>query len=711
MTDGDPPSPGQTVGATVEEPRVGIGWRAAHVLALSSLAVTEPVLSVLGQNPTFFVAHGSGPGQVLLVAVLAAAVVPAILIPLELVVGRLRPAWAWPLHLVIVGALVALVAAGVVDDLIGTVLDDLPLVSGPLTVLVAGGAGYGVVQAYRHRPMLRSMLSALAIAPLGFLAFFAFATPAYELLFPSTVAAADVSLGDDLPPIVMVVFDELPLASVLDADATTIDADRFPNLARLAGDGVWYPNATSVAGYTHEAVPAILTGERVHDENLPPTPSGHPDSLFTFLANDYSITSHEELTGLCTPSLCEESTGLEETSGFRVLLEDLGIVAGHVALPAVLEGWLPTINDTWANFGQDPVALDQEADRLAEDRADFVEALGEFDRVGEFRAAVADIEATPEPHLTFIHSVFPHVPWSRHADGSVYPDPGNPGLDDNVWSSAAAADLALQRHLLQAQFADELLGELIARLEAEDLYDDALVVFTADHGASFTPGTHRRLPAEDSVAGLMPVPMVVKPPAADPVADHTDDRIAETIDLVPTIADFLGAPLPWEADGVSLVGPEPETHERGIYARGETVSTDEDPVDLTPVVDHIWERFGDGVGDGLQLYGLGPDGDRIGRRVRARDRGGEDGEACWSPADPVEGTRAWAGGEVDTDLDGDLDLAVVVEDRVAATTTTYAEDGRDHAVFALGDPALWPEHGSVSLWRITEDAWLEVPLC
>ena len=80
------------------------------------------------------------------------------------------------------------------------------------------------------------------------------------------------------------------------------------------------------------------------------------------------------------------------------------------------------------------MALDQEADRLAEDRADFVENLGEFDRVGAFRSAVADIEATPEPHLTFIHSVFPHVPWSRHADGSAYPDPGNPGLDDNVWS-------------------------------------------------------------------------------------------------------------------------------------------------------------------------------------------------------------------------------------------------------------------------------------
>jgi len=691
------------------EPPVSAGWRAAHVLALSGLAVTEPLLSVLGQNPTFFVAHGSGPGQVLLVALLAAVVVPAVLIPVELVVGRLRPAWAWPLHLGIVGALAALVAAGLLDDLIGTVLDDLPLVSGPVTLLAAGGAAYGFVRAYRHRPMLRSMLSALALAPLGFLAWFAFATPAHDLVFPSSVAAADVTLGPDLPPIVMVVFDELPLASLVTADAGSIDADRFPNLARLAGDGVWYPNATSVAGYTHEAVPAILTGNRVHDENLPPTPSGHPDSLFTFLADDYTITSHEELTGLCTPSLCEESTGLAEEASFSVLLEDLGIVAGHVTLPAALEGWLPTINDTWANFGQDPVALDQEADELAEDRAEFVDDLGQFDRVGEFRSAVAGIEATPEPHLTFIHSVFPHVPWNRHADGSTYLDPGNPGLDDNVWSTAAAGDLALQRHLLQAEFADELLGELLDQLESEGIYDDALVVFTADHGASFAPGTHRRLPAEENIAGVMPVPMVVKPPASAVATVHTDDRIAEIVDLVPTIADLLGADLPWEADGVSLVGAEPATHERGIYARGETVSTDEDPVDLSPVVDHTWARFG--IEGELQLYGFGPEADRIGRRVRAVDLGPEDEEACWSSAEPVAGTRAWAGGQVRADLAGDLDLAVVVDDRVVATTTTFATDERPHAVFALGDPALWPEDAPATLWRITDEGWFELPGC
>ena len=47
-----------------------------------------------------------------LYAVLAAVLVPAVLIPLELVVGRVRSSWAWPLHLGIVGVLAAwLIAA------------------------------------------------------------------------------------------------------------------------------------------------------------------------------------------------------------------------------------------------------------------------------------------------------------------------------------------------------------------------------------------------------------------------------------------------------------------------------------------------------------------------------------------------------------------------------------------------------------------------
>jgi hypothetical protein len=94
-----------------------------------------------------------------------------------------------------------------------------------------------------------------------------------------------------------------------------------------------------------------------------------------------------------------------------------------------------------------------------------------------------------------------------------------------------------------------------------------------------------------------------------------------------------------------------------------------------------------------------------------RARGGADPEACWAPADPVEGTRAWAGGHLETDLDGPVDLGIVVDETLAGTTTTYADADHDHAVLGLGDPALWPDESEPTLWRITDDTWLEIPMC
>ena len=39
-------------------------------------------------------------------------------------------------------------------------------------------------------------------------------------------------------PVVVVVFDELPLASLLDAEGR-LDPVRYPNFAALAGEGIW----------------------------------------------------------------------------------------------------------------------------------------------------------------------------------------------------------------------------------------------------------------------------------------------------------------------------------------------------------------------------------------------------------------------------------------------------------------------------------------
>ena len=49
-----------------------------------------------------------------------------------------------------------------------------------------------------------------------------------------------------------------------------------------------------------------------------------------------------------------------------------------------------------------------------------------------------------------------------------------------------------QRYLLQLGFVDRLLGRLVARLKSQGMYDDTLIVVTADHGFAWQVGVPTR---------------------------------------------------------------------------------------------------------------------------------------------------------------------------------------------------------------------------
>lgn len=61
------------------------------------------------------------------------------------------------------------------------------------------------------------------------------------------------------PPVVMLVFDEFPTISLLDAHER-IDAERYPNFAAFARTGTWFPYATASVDETGRATEALLTG-------------------------------------------------------------------------------------------------------------------------------------------------------------------------------------------------------------------------------------------------------------------------------------------------------------------------------------------------------------------------------------------------------------------------------------------------------------------
>jgi arylsulfatase A-like enzyme len=77
------------------------------------------------------------------------------------------------------------------------------------------------------------------------------------------------------------------------------------------------------------------------------------------------------------------------------------------------------------------------------------------------------------------------------------------------------------------------------------------VILVADHGVAFVPGESRRSVSLANFAQIASVPLFVKAPHQR--RGGTSDELARTIDVVPTIADYLG--VRWPAEGRSLRRP------------------------------------------------------------------------------------------------------------------------------------------------------------
>lgn len=100
-------------------------------------------------------------------------------------------------------------------------------------------------------------------------------------------------------------------------------------------------------------------------------------------------------------------------------------------------------------------------------------------------------------------------------------------------------------------YQDELLGQLIAKLESWGIWDQTMLIVTADHGdEQWEDG--RVGHGGSSRETLVHVPLLIHYPAMFPAAKITEGT--EGIDIVPTLADALGVPTDPEWQGMSLFG-------------------------------------------------------------------------------------------------------------------------------------------------------------
>ena len=494
------------------------------VFGLTGFAISQPLLSLLGDNPAVFTFHRLDGLDLVLFGLVVVLFPPVVLSALVVGASAIGPRTGRAVFLGVCGVLVVL---AVIQQ-----TKSAGLTSAALVALVSLAAGVGFVAAYVRYPWVATWARYTAMLPLLALVLFLFASRAGDLLEGPAAAETQEANGEDVPPVVVVFLDELPTKSLLDGQ-DGIDPVRFPNLARFAGDATWYRHFTSVSHTTEYAIPTMLTGKNPILE--PPLYTSHPDNLFRLLAPTHDLHAFESFTRLCGVSSCE------------------GAAEGEARWRAVLRETADVWRDRVSFASDEEEQFDQFEEQLDPARPDLPKIFARPTRLTDFVESLRTPDEERRPGFHFLHVVLPHSPFRFYQDGTQYIPaygerrtyPFAPGNDQGEWISA----LTEQRHLLQAQYVDGLVGEILDTLESTDRYDESLVVLAADHGASFELETPFRRYAAESLDNIAYAPLLVKEPAQ--TSGQVDDSNLMAVDLLPTIADLVGVDVPWKVDGAA----------------------------------------------------------------------------------------------------------------------------------------------------------------
>ncbi len=93
---------------------------------------------------------------------------------------------------------------------------------------------------------------------------------------------------------------------------------------------------------------------------------------------------------------------------------------------------------------------------------------------------------------------------------------------------------------------DSAIGEIINKLKQLNIFDDSLLIITADHGEDLEEGQHGRNISEDEFG----VPCILYKSGLIPIKKV--DNLTRVIDLLPTILDLNNLILPNNIDGISI---------------------------------------------------------------------------------------------------------------------------------------------------------------
>lgn len=577
--------------------------RACIIFGLSALAIVQPLLDLFGRNPEFFVAGNYSTSQIVWFALGITLVPPLLGIALTVVATLIDSRAGTFVFASVCTVLGGLFAMAVLERL------GVDQVIAVLVLALAVGAGIALL-GLRTVPG-RLLLSYLAFANIAFVALFLLASPTAKLIAGGgTGDLGNVAVPDLDAPVIVIVLDEFPIASIIRPDGA-INDERYPGFGRLADVSTWFRNASSQDNLTHRSVPSILDGNLPVDGGLP-IYADHERNLFTLLGEELSIERYESVTDMCPAELC----AIEGRQSLGQAFADARVVYGHRVLPSALADGLPSVDDSWGAFGVDDAAGTAGSDGAGDDNerddepfinraysrwrglsADERSPLGQASILADQIAALDD-----DPTLVFSHIALPHRPWVLSRTGITTSFLPNLITDANDPAYAFENRMEFQFSSMQIGAADALIDSLLDRLQSRADWDETLLVVTSDHGTNLTPPDLGRMRITDANREeAFRIPLFIKAPAQ--VDGVVRDDVAQTLDVLPSIVDLLDIDTDWTFDGHSLF-------DGSGYTVEPLVSSDVEA--LFDIAERRTEEFPHGS-DWLAVAAVGEHGALVGR--------------------------------------------------------------------------------------------------
>jgi hypothetical protein len=557
-----------------------------HIFVLAGLGLS-PLYGVLSKEPNFFLAHNSDPNDFIVLIGVVSFVFPLVIASGVTLFLCFFSSYKVLVVRFFVAFLAALVLLPFVKKLTGESISGSFIVVGFLGVVFS--VFYGKLLA--PKLFLNYISPALIMFPVLFFfepKIFVLAVPEYsETDYPT------ISIPSEIP-VVFILFDEFPLSSLLNENLG-IDQQAFPNFHRLASKAHWFRNASSSYAFTGHSIRSIFTGKR-QDNSRFGTYKYFPNNLFTLLGHDYKVEAHESALRLCPPNICLDDQESERTRDVETFWKDLGGIYLNLILPQPKSFYIPDVSQSFKDFwGQNNEKAGISAKQKLFVRSEFLVPITEPDfeqkqiggRGGIFQVFLSKLSSMPKKKFYFLHILFPHQPYRFLSSGKKYDLNGK--LDyigligespkGGTWGNEKwLINIQNQKLLNQVGYTDYLLGQLLDKLEANNLLNPALFILAADHGVSVKEGGFRREVRDESLSNIASVPLFIKLPGQEEGA--VSDLPATLLDILPTLADVLDVEVPWEMTGHSLLNFPPG--KRGRIIHGYQFQAYPVPEDLKP---------------------------------------------------------------------------------------------------------------------------------